>query len=98
MRLHFILVLIGLLALSALPTDAAGRYTVLGSGAESCRMPVAKRGAGADAPYRVGLEALLRITCLLDRTLLQIEAYGRADPANVPGHGRESPMSDSLTR
>jgi hypothetical protein len=97
MRLHFILVLIGLLALSALPTDAAGRYTVLGIGAESCQMPVAKPGGGGDAPYRVGLEALLRITCLLDSTLLQVEAYGRANPANVPGHGRESPMSDSLT-
>jgi hypothetical protein len=97
MRLHFVFVLIGLLALSALPTDAAGRYTVLGIGAESCRMPVSRPGGDGDAPYRVGLEALLRITCLLDSALLQIETYGRTNPADVPGHGRESPMSDSLT-
>lgn len=97
MRLHVVLVLIGLLALGALPTDGSGRYTVLGIGAESCRMPVSKPGGDGDAPYRVGLEALLRITCLLDSALLQIETYGRPNPAGVPAHGRESPMSDSLT-
>jgi hypothetical protein len=98
MRLHFVLVLIGFFALSVLPTDAAGRYTVLGIGAESCRRPVSKPGGVTDAPYRVGLEALVRITCLLDSTLLQIETYGRANSAAVPGHGHESPMSDSLTQ
>jgi hypothetical protein len=98
MRLHFVLVLIGFFALSALPTDAAGRYTVLGIGAESCRRPVSKPGGEGDAPYRVGLEALVRVTCKLDSALLQIEAYGRVNSAAVPGHGRESPMSDSLTQ
>lgn len=98
MRLHFVLILIGLLALAALPTDAAGRYTVLGIGAESCRRPVSAPGGDGDPPYRVGLEALVRITCLLDSALLQIEADGHANPAAVPSHGRESPMSDSLTQ
>ena len=98
MRLLFVLVLIGFFALSALPTDAAGRYTVLGIGAESCRRPVSKPGGAGDAPYRVGLEALVRVTCLLDGALLQIQTYGRANLAAVPGHGRESPMSDSLTQ
>lgn len=98
MRLHFVLVLIGFFALSALPTDAAGRYTVLGIGAESCRRPVSKPGGEGEAPYRVGLEALLRVTCLLDSALLRIQTYGRADLAAVPGYGRESPMSDRLTQ
>jgi hypothetical protein len=96
-RLHLVLIVIGFLALGALPTDAAGRYTVLGLGAESCRRPVPARGGDGDPPYRVGLDALVRITCMLDSALLQVEAYGRAGPAAVSGHGRESPMSDSLT-
>ena len=77
MRLHIILVLIGLLALCALPIDAAGRYSIVGIGVASCATPAGQTS------YGVGLEALLRVTCSLDSVLLQMKQYGRANAAEA---------------
>jgi hypothetical protein len=81
MRLHLALLLIGLLALLSLPTDAAGRYTILGIGAESCGKPLPGGVPDADARYGVALAALVHLTCNLDSVLLQMEEYGRGNGA-----------------
>jgi hypothetical protein len=81
MRLHATLLLIGLLALRALPTDAQGRYIVLGIGGDSCGRSVSQHGAELDVPYPMGLAALVRITCNLDGAMLWIENY-RQDSEN----------------
>jgi len=82
MRLHAALLLIGFLALRALPTDAQGRYVVLGVGAQSCT----SSGAGADAEinlaYRVSLAGLIRVTCNLDDALLRMQNYARTNSLN----------------
>jgi hypothetical protein len=83
MRLHAALLLIGLLALHALPTDAEGRYIVLGIGGDSCGRSASQHDADLDVPYPLGLAALVRITCNLDGALLWIETYRQDSEANL---------------
>ena len=86
MRLHVALLLIGFLALRALPTDAQGRHVVLGVGAQSCTSP----GAEIDLAYRVSLAGLMRVTCNLDDALLRMQNYARTnslDDAQEPTDG-----------
>jgi hypothetical protein len=90
MRLHVALLLIGFLALRALPTDAQGRYVVLGVGAQSCTSPGAGPGAEIDLAYRVSLAGLMRVTCNLDDALLRMQNYARTnslDDAQEPTDG-----------
>jgi hypothetical protein len=89
MRLHVALLLIGFLALRALPTDAEGRYVVLGMGAQSCTSPAAGPGAEINLPYRVSLAGLIRATCNLDEALLRVQSYARTtlDDAQEPADG-----------
>lgn len=82
MRMQVVLLLIGFLALCALPTDAAGRYSIVGIGVESCGAPAAHPGAEGEAAYRVGFEALVRITCNVDSVLLEMQRYSRANAAD----------------
>jgi hypothetical protein len=79
MRLHLALLLIGLLALLSLATDAGGRHTIFGIGAESCEKPLPGRVPDAGARDGVGLEALVHLTCNLDSVLLQMQDYGRSN-------------------
>jgi len=90
MRLHVALLLIGFLALRALPTDAQGRYVVLGVGAQSCTSPGAGPRAEIDLAYRVSLAGLMRVTCNLDDALLRMQNYARTnslDDAQEPTDG-----------
>jgi hypothetical protein len=89
MRLHVALLLIGFLALRALPTDAEGRYVVLGMGAQSCTSSAAGPGAEINLPYRVSLAGLIRATCNLDEALLRVQSYARTTPddAQEPADG-----------
>ena len=82
MRLHVALLLVGFLALRALPTDGEGRYVVLGIGAQSCTSSVAGPGAEMNLPYRLSLAGLIRATCNLDDALLRMQNYARNSPAD----------------
>ncbi len=93
MRLHAALLLIGFLAFAALPTDAAGRYNVLGIGADTCEVGASESGAGGAAPYRVWFAALVRVTCSLDSALLRIEQYSRAEDRDAGGEFAERVMA-----
>jgi len=94
MRLQVALLLIGFLALRALPTDAQGRYLVLGIGAESCASPISERGAETNLPYRLWLAGLLRVTCSLDNVLLRMQSYARANSLDAV----EEPTDGSIGR
>lgn len=82
MRLQVALLLIGFLALRALPTDGEGRYVVLGIGAQSCTSSVASPGAVINLSYNLSLAGLIRATCNLDDALLRVQNYARSSPAD----------------
>ena len=79
MRLRAALVVVGLLAASALVTEAErAPGTPVSSGAP-CGRPALDRNARRDVPYGGWLQGLVRVTCDLDGALLWMENYYRAD-------------------
>jgi len=92
MRLHVALLLIGFLALRALPTDAEGRYVLLGVGAQSCTSSGAGPGAEINLAYRVSLAELIRATCNLDAALLRMQNSARTNSV----HDVQEPADGSI--
>ncbi len=97
MRFYAALLLIGFLAFAALPTDAAGRYNLLGIGAVTCEAGASNPGTASAADSAVWFAALLRATCSLDSALLRLEQYGRTDDGDV-GEPATRLMSTSRQR
>ena len=77
MRLYVALAVLGLLAVSALASDAERGPHIPVSGAAACgRLDRNPRG---DVPYGGWFQGLIRVTCDLDGALLWMENYYRAD-------------------
>ena len=79
MRLYVALVVLGLLALSALATDAERGPGIPMSGAAPCGRPALDRNASGDLTYEGWFQGLSRVTCALDGALLWMQNYYRAD-------------------
>ena len=79
MRLYVALVVLGLLALSALATDAERGPGIPMSGAAPCGRPALDRNVSGDRTYDGWFQGLVRVTCDLDGALLWMENYYRAD-------------------
>lgn len=83
MRLYAALIVLGLLATSALVTDAERRPGIPVNGAASCGRSALDRNARADFPYGGWFQGLVRVTCDLDGALLWMENYYRADSGDT---------------
>ena len=78
MRLYAAMIAIGLLALSALLSDAEPGHGIPASGAELC----GRTGLERDKSGGEWLKGLVRVTCDLDGALLWMQSADRADPGN----------------
>ena len=79
MRLYVALLVLGLLALSALASDAERGSGIPVSGGAPCGRPAVDSHAPGDLPYGGWFQGLVRVTCDLDGALLWMENYYRAD-------------------
>ena len=83
MRLYLVLLLMGVLAFRALPTDAGnGVYSVVGMGGAACAKLSSGHGIHAEVPYGLWPIGPLDALCNLDRALLSLQKYfGSEDPS-----------------
>jgi len=79
MRLYAALVVLGLLAVSALVTDTDRGQRIPVSGGAPCGSAALERDARGDVPYDGWLQGLVRVTCDLDAALLWMQNYYHAD-------------------
>jgi hypothetical protein len=96
-RLYAALLLLGLFAFRALPTDAesGGGYTLFGIGGGACARLSTEHAATASLSYGFWPMGPVGVLCNLDRVLLSLHDYYSSDPFSVDERllGRLHPRS-----
>ena len=80
MRLWLALLLMGLLAFRALPTEAeGGGRTLVGIGGDACARLSAAHATNAGLSYGLWPMGPVGVLCTLDRVLLRVQSYLPSD-------------------